>query len=92
MIMALGLCSLLFTSCYTMNHTVGNGASGTEKVAKKQWYALFGLIPINTVDSKEMAGGASNYTITTKHSFIDIIIGCITGIATIHPKTVEVTK
>ena len=91
-LMALGLCSILFTSCYTMNHTVGTGASGTDKVVKKQWYALWGLVPINTVDSKVMASGASNYTITTRHSFVDLVIGFFTSIVTIQPTTVEVTK
>lgn len=91
-LMALGLCSVLFTSCYTLTHTVGSGAAGSEKVAKKQWYALWGLVPINTVDSKEMAAGATNYTIVTKHSFVDLVIGFFTSIVTIQPKTVEVTK
>ncbi len=80
------------SSCYTLNHTVGNGAQGTEKVAKKQWYALWGLVPINEVDSKMMAGGASDYNIKSQHSFIDMVISAFTGIATINVKTVEVTK
>ena len=28
------------TGCYTMTHTVGKGAQGTEEVSKRQWYSL----------------------------------------------------
>lgn len=78
------------SSCYTMTHTVGNGAQGGNETEKKQWYALFGLIPINQVDSKQMAQGKTDYVIETKHSFIDVIIGAFTGIVTVYPKTVKV--
>ena len=89
---AIAVSSILLTSCYTLTHTVGNGGSGGEVVSKKQWYALWGLIPINHVDSKAMAAGATDYTITTKHDFIDLVIGIVTGIVTIQPKTVQVQK
>jgi hypothetical protein len=71
---------------------VGNGGGSGEVVTKKQWYVLFGLAPLNSVNSKEMAGGAENYTVTTKFSFLDQVIGVITGIVTIRPMTVEVKK
>jgi len=80
------------SSCFTIEHTVGTGATGTDTVAKKQWYALWGLVAITDVDSKAMAGGAENYTIKTERSFVDGLIGIFTGIVTIYPTTVEVTK
>lgn len=86
------LCLLVFSvsSCYTLTHTVGNGAQGGNETEKKQWYALFGLVPINQVDSKQMAQGKTDYVIETKHSFVDIVIGVFTGIVTVYPKTVKV--
>jgi hypothetical protein len=84
--------TLALSSCYTLVHTVGDGARGGQVTAQKQWYALFGLVPINNVDSKAMAGGAENYTITTEISFIDYVITAFTSIVTISVKTVEVQK
>ncbi len=90
----MAIVSLLFvaTGCYMHVHKVGNGAQGDETVSAKQWYALWGLVPITQVDSQTMAGGTSDYEIATQHSFVDIIIGCFTGIVTVYPKTVTVKK
>jgi PBP1b-binding outer membrane lipoprotein LpoB len=84
--------ALFLSSCYTMVHTMGTGASGSEMVKERQWYALWGLVPITNVDSKAMAGGAENYTVKTQRSFVDQIIGMFTGIVTIYPMSVTVTK
>ena len=81
-----------FSACYTHTHVVGEGAESGVTVEKKQWYALWGLVPINEVDTKEMSDGKENYTIKTEHSFIDQVIGFFTGIVTIFPKTVSVQK
>ncbi|MGH1366932.1 MAG: Bor/Iss family lipoprotein [Calditrichia bacterium] len=78
--------------CYANVHTVGNGGNSANKVEKKQWYILWGLVPLNEVDSQVMAAGAENYTIKTEHKFVDMLIGVVTGIVTIQPKTVTVTK
>ncbi len=81
-----------FTSCYTLEHQVGQGANSGNSVEKRQWYVLWGLVPINEVDSKAMADGATDYTIETKHTFVDVVIGVFTGFVTVYPKTVKVTK
>lgn len=83
---------LLLMGCYTHIHQIGNGAQTGVKVEKKQWYILWGLIPLNDVDSQQMAGGATDYTIKTQHSFVDVLISIVTGYVTIYPKTVTVTK
>jgi hypothetical protein len=82
----------ILPGCFTHNHTVGSGAAGANATEKKQWYILFGLVPLNTVDSKGMAGGATNYTIKTQQSFVDVVIGLFTSFVTIYPQTVTVTK
>lgn len=88
------LLCLAFTvsSCYTNVHVVGDGAQTGVKVSKKQWYAVWGLVPIGEeADTKAMAG-KDDYTITTTHSFVDMLISAVTGIVTIQVKTVQVEK
>ncbi len=90
--MALLVCMLGMTGCYTHIHKVGSGAQGGTVEKATQWYVLWGLIPLNNVDTNAMAGGATNYEITTSHTPLDIIIGLFTGIVTVNPKTVQVAK
>lgn len=80
------------SSCYTMTHKVGAGAQGSSEVSEKQWYILWGLVPLNHVDSQEMADGATDYTVETQHGFVDILISLVTTWVTIVPFTVTVTK
>jgi hypothetical protein len=84
--------ALTFSSCYSVEHTVGDGSKTGVVVKQKQWYAVWGLVPIIEVDSKALAGGAENYTVTTKHTFVDMLISSITSAVSICCQTVEVTK
>jgi hypothetical protein len=89
----LALCvAALLSSCYSVSHTVGTGASTGESIKKKQWFILYGLVPLNKVDTKALAGTAVNYTVTTKHGFVDYLIGAVTSFVTIQPMTIEVKK
>ncbi|MBU0507827.1 Bor family protein [bacterium] len=90
-ILILAFCMML-VGCYTHIHQVGNGAQTGVKMEKKQWYILWGLVPLNEVDSQQMAAGATDYTIRTQQSFVDVVIGLVTGMVTIYPRTVAVTK
>lgn len=78
--------------CYTFNHKIGNGAQGSNTVTQKQWFVLWGLVPINQVDSKALAGGAADYNVKTQFDFVDVIITAFTGMVTVHVQTVTVTK
>jgi PBP1b-binding outer membrane lipoprotein LpoB len=91
-LLAIFLLALLLSSCMTLTHVVGNGATSGVSTEKKQWYALWGLVPINTVDSKAMASGASNYTIKSQVKFIDYVISAFTSIVTVNVQTVSVQK
>ncbi|RMF57775.1 MAG: hypothetical protein D6748_10425 [Calditrichaeota bacterium] len=82
----------VLTGCFTNIHRVGNGPQQGVKVEQRQWYVLWGLVPINQVDSQSMAGGATDYEIKTEFTFVDIVIGFFTGIITVQPRTVKVTK
>ena len=72
--------AFVFSSCSATMHTVGTGGKGNCKevgqydAKKKQWYLFWGLLPLNHVDSKELAGGSQNYTVRTTTSFGDGLI------------------
>jgi hypothetical protein len=52
---------------------------------------IYGLAPVGVSDSKQMAGGAENYTVHTRQSFVNGLVSAITfGIYT--PTTTTVTK
>lgn len=83
--------SVFMTSCYTYTTVVGKGAQGNSTVTKWNHYVVYGLAPVGVSDAKEMADGATDYTVTTKHSFITGLVGGLTfGIYT--PTVTTVTK
>ena len=69
---------LVFSACTTHTHIVGKGAQGTSEVSKRQLWVI-SLVPINDVDTREMAGDASDYEIETKVDVIDMIISSFTS-------------
>jgi hypothetical protein len=86
------LLALITTGCMAHMHKVGQGAQTNEKDQARQWYILFGLVPLNDVDTSEMAGEEKDYTIKTESSALDILIGLFTTWVTIGSRTVTVTK
>jgi len=58
-----------FTSCYTTQIVVGEGAKGNQTIRLKQTHLIPEMKQI--IDKK-------NYTITTKHSFIDLALNSFT--------------
>ena len=85
-------CMLLVIGCATHVHKVGNGAQGNDTTEARQWYILWGLVPINEVDTNAMAGGASDYEITTSATVIDILIGAVAGSVTVSTRSVSVRQ
>jgi len=86
----IAMISLTLSSCYTSTYVVNDGAQGINQVQQKQWYALWGLVPMNDVNAKTMANGHENYTITDQHTFVDFVIGIFTSMVSIVPKTIKV--
>lgn len=85
--------ALFATSCISQHrHIVGNGPQTGVKVERKQWYALWGLVPVGSVNTKELAGGAENYEIYTRCNAADFFLNLLTGIVTFQSRTVTVTK
>ncbi|MUP43476.1 Bor family protein [Christiangramia aestuarii] len=71
--------SMLLTSCYSYTTVVGSGAQGNDETSKWNHYVIAGLVPVGVSDAKSMAGGAANYTVHTRHSFLNGLIAAITG-------------
>lgn len=83
--------SVTLASCYSYTSVVGNGPKGNEQTTKWNHYVIAGLAPVNVSDSKEMAGGAKNYSVYTRQTFVNGLLSAITfGIYT--PTTTTVTK
>jgi hypothetical protein len=86
------LIAITLNGCATIRHTVGDGGTGKEYTSRRQWYALFGLVRIGEVNSKIMAGEATNYTVYTQRGIADILMNMVTGVATIDSQTITVSK
>ena len=83
---------LCMVGCAAHIHDVGKGASGSGYEEARQWYILFGLVPLNDVDTGDMAGDAKDYTITTQSTPLDIVIGMFTSVISVQSRTVSVEK
>jgi len=84
---------LLFAvGCTTHIHNVGNGPQKQQITEARQWYILWGLVPINDVNTNTMSGGATNYQIKTEVNAIDILIGMVASVVTVSSRTVTLTK
>ncbi len=81
-----------FVACSTHIHTVGNGPQTYQQNEARQWYVLWGLVPINDVDTSQLAEGATDYEIKTEQSFLDVVINIFTSAVTVYSRTVTVTK
>ena len=87
------LASMMFlTGCMKHNHVIGEGAKTGAVEQERQWYVLWGLVPITKVDTKAMAKGAKDYEIKTEQAPLDIIINIVTGFVTVYSRTVEVKR
>jgi hypothetical protein len=83
--------SISLTSCFTYTVTVGKGAQTGVEYRKMNHYLIYGLATLSTSNPTEMAGGAEDYEVTIKHTFVDGLINAITlGIYT--PTTTIVRK
>ena len=99
------LLAIIFSlsSCFTYKQDIGKGivqpgtrdsvkvATKVKTVSKKRWYLLWGLSPLNTVDAKKMAKGATNYTIKQRISVFDMVLSLPTAFF-LSSQTVTVKK
>jgi len=79
------------SSCYTYTTVVGSGAQGNQEVSKWNHYIIYGLAPVGVINPKDLAGGATNYTVVTQQSFVNGLVSILTfGIYT--PTTTTIIK
>ena len=83
---------LFFTGCTTHIHKIGSGPQTYDIEELRQWYILWGLVPLNDVDTNEMAGDAKNYRIKTEVTPLDWLISIPASTVTITSRTVTVVK
>jgi hypothetical protein len=71
---ACALAALAAPGCVSHSHPVGLGATGTAEQSARQFYLIFGLVPLNTVESQRLAGDLTSYTIESYFSFTDLLL------------------
>ena len=82
---------LTMSSCYNYTFMVGDGPQTGALVSGKNHYFIGGLAKGQQTDYKDLAGNATDYQVTIKHTFVDGLLNVITfGIYT--PTTTEVQK
>jgi hypothetical protein len=87
------LASMIFiTGCMTHIHVIGEGSKSGAVEQERQWYVLWGLVPINKIDTKVMAKGGKDYEIKTEMNALDVIINIFTSAITVYTRTVEVKR
>ena len=85
--------SMFAISCsYQHRHLIGNGPQSGVELTRKQWYALWGLVPVNDVNVTELAGNSENYEVYSRRSAGDVFLNLITGLVSFTSRTVTVTK
>jgi len=93
--------TMLFIGCATHIHHVGAGPQIGHQVTARQYYILWGLVPLNSIDTNKLAGTdingnpIENYEIQTQFSAIDIAINWVSVATTaglFSSRTVTVTK
>ena len=94
--------SMIFIGCATHVHNIGAGPQIGHKVTARQYYLLWGLVPLNSVDTIEMVGTdingnpIENYEIQTQEGPLDIVINSISFLigyrVLLTTRTVTVTK
>ena len=83
---------LLVIGCAAHVHKVGNGAQSNDMIVARQWYVLYGLMPVNKVDTSTMAGAATDYEIITQYTGLDVIFNIVAGVTSVNSRTVIVRK
>ena len=93
--------SILLAGCATHIHTVGYGPQKGITHSARQYYLFWGLVPLNTVDTNEMAGTDINgnqiedYEIQTQFGILDIAINWVSAVTIgglVSSRTVTITK
>ena len=77
-------------SCMGHSHVVGVGPTGLGTESARQYYILFGLVPLNTVNAQRVTGDLSSYEIYSSYSTMDLLLSPLLLIFTGTSRTVTV--
>ena len=96
-VMIMIVSSLFLIGCSTHVHTVGTGPETGMTNSARQYYLLWGLIPLNTVDTNQMAASmqTDNYEIKSQIGLVDGAINfasMVTIGGLVSSRTVTITK
>lgn len=83
---------VFIVGCASHTHKVRHGAVFNRTNVERQWYILYGLVPLNDVDTQAMANGKRNYEITTQVTPVDYIYHVLFSPITITCRTVTVKR
>ncbi|HPY74243.1 MAG: hypothetical protein KBC30_02995 [Planctomycetes bacterium] len=83
---------IFFTGCFRHQHTVGSGPHVGTEYTEHQWYALWGLVRINTPVNEGLLVEAEDYRITTKFSGWDCLLNFFIGPFSFYRRTIDVEK
>lgn len=85
------LLTLMLCACHPTHFVVGRGAQEKQVATQRNNFLFLGLVHIGTVpDPKLMSKQATDYTITVKLTFTDVVLNIIT-LGVYSPLTVQVT-
>jgi hypothetical protein len=73
-----------------MEHTVGAGPIHGNVAEQTQWFAGWGVLPMDPVDSRSLAEGALDYRVTTGFRVADVLISMVTSFVGFYRQTIVV--
>ncbi|MBM3326177.1 MAG: hypothetical protein FJY65_04215 [Calditrichaeota bacterium] len=83
----------LLAGCYAVQYKMGNGPQTGQTDSARQWYILWGLIPINSVDVQGMVGTTKDYQVRVAWEPTDVAINIVLGsFITVYSQSVTVKK
>lgn len=84
------LLTLMLSACHPTHFMVGNGAQQNKIVETKNKFLFLGLLHVGTApDPKIMSNHATDYKITVKLTFADVLLNVFT-LGVYSPLTVQV--
>lgn len=68
------LCWLNGASCCSHEHIVGLGPTGSGEFTERQYYLFFGLLPLQEVNTQNLAQNLTSYSVETRFSLMDLLL------------------
>ena len=81
---------LLLSGCMGHTHVVGVGPTGLGTERVRQYYLLFGLVSLNSVNVQRVTGNLSGYAIESDYSTMDLFLSPLLILFTGTSRTVTV--